>query len=70
MIISMLLKILNVKIPAIDNRDDTGFPLCNFHESGFGHVKVDPGWVAPSSGIGILRPVWWANVGGRNSSEL
>jgi len=50
--------------PAVHNRDDAGFPLRDFHESGFGHVEMHSWWVAPAAVVGGLRPVRRAEIGG------
>lgn len=47
-----------INIPAVHDRDNASLPLCNFHESRFGHVKMNSGRVAPASIVGVLVPVW------------
>lgn len=50
--------------PAVHDRDNSSFPLSDFHECGFSHVEMGSGWVAPSTIVWILGPVGWAEVGG------
>lgn len=54
---------------SIHGRDNAGLPLSDLHEGGLGHVKMGAGRVAPPTVVGVLGPVGWAEVGGRDSSE-
>jgi hypothetical protein len=58
-----------VNLPAVHNRDDTSFPLCNFHEGRFGHVKMNSRWVTPSTIIRGFGPIRRAKIGGGDSGE-
>jgi hypothetical protein len=58
-----------VNLPAVHNRDDTSFPLCNFHESRFGHVEMNSWWVTPSTIIGGFRPIRRTKIGGCDGGE-
>jgi hypothetical protein len=49
-------------IPAVHNWDNASRPLCNFHKSRLGHVKVDSGWIAPATSIWVLGPIWRTKV--------
>lgn len=56
-------------VPAVENRDNASLPPGKLHESRLGHVKVNPGWVAPASVIGVLRPIWRTEVGGGDGGD-
>lgn len=58
-----------IRIPSVQDRDDSGLPLCDRHERGLRHVKVDPGRVAPAAIVWILRPVRRAEVRGSHGRE-
>lgn len=63
------MKIMCTYVPPVLDGDDTAFPLSDFHESRFGHVKVFTRRVAPSTIVGILTPVWWAKIGSGNGGH-
>lgn len=56
-----------VSLPAVHNRDDTSFPLCNFHEGGFGHVKMNSWRITPPTIVGGLGPVRRTKISGSDS---
>lgn len=56
-------------MPAVHNWDDSGFPLRDFHEGGFGHVKMHSWRIAPATIVGGLRPIRRAKIGGSYCGE-
>lgn len=58
------------KSPAVLNGNNSSLPPGDLHEGRLGHVKVNSWWIAPAAGIGVLWPIWWAQVGRRHGGEL
>lgn len=53
----------------VRNGDDPGLPVGDLHKSGFRHVKVNPGRVAPATVVGWFRPIRGTEIGGRHRCE-